>query len=160
MSASSFWDLDKPTLFSLNQSNTSSLHHKHQRRTPTTIMSFLRSRRAHRITHTAQPTYSTQPTYARKPSLFSRLAHRKPRAHNATTTHHTTRRSRQTYDTQPVVTLAAAPVHHERRRSSLSDKVSGAILKLKGSITNRPGQKAAGTRRMHGMDGRRIRRVY
>ncbi|KAF7502326.1 hypothetical protein GJ744_006027 [Endocarpon pusillum] len=123
-------------------------------------MYFLRSRHAHRTTHTAQPTYTAQSTHASKPSLFSRLTHRRPRTHNATTTNHTTRRSRRTYHTQPAVTPAAAPVRHARRRPSLSDKVSGAILKLKGSITNRPGQKAAGTRRMHGTDGRGTRRVY
>jgi hypothetical protein len=123
-------------------------------------MYFLRPRRAHRTTPTVQPTYTAKSTYASKPSLLSRLTHRKPRAHNATTTHHITRRSRRTYHTQPEVTLAAAPVHHQGRRPSLSDKVTGAILKLKGSITNRPGQKAAGTRRMHGTDGRGIRRGY
>ncbi|OAL32834.1 hypothetical protein AYO20_07791 [Fonsecaea nubica] len=47
-----------------------------------------------------------------------------------------------------------------RRKTSIGDKVSGAMLKLKGSLTRRPGQKAAGTRRMHGTDGRRTRRYY
>ncbi|KAF1982768.1 hypothetical protein K402DRAFT_307138, partial [Aulographum hederae CBS 113979] len=46
------------------------------------------------------------------------------------------------------------PVHHHRRRPSLGDKVSGAMMKLRGSLTRRPGLKAAGTRRMHGTDGR------
>ncbi|KAI0413852.1 hypothetical protein F5X98DRAFT_266774 [Xylaria grammica] len=50
------------------------------------------------------------------------------------------------------------PVHHQKRHATLGDKVSGALLKLKGSITHRPGQKAAGTRRMHGTDGRGSRR--
>ncbi|KAH8165236.1 hypothetical protein CIB48_g3037 [Xylaria polymorpha] len=45
-------------------------------------------------------------------------------------------------------------VHHQKRHATLGDKVSGALLKLKGAITHRPGQKAAGTRRMHGTDGR------
>ncbi|KAH6652785.1 hypothetical protein BKA67DRAFT_659458 [Truncatella angustata] len=45
-------------------------------------------------------------------------------------------------------------VHHQQRKPSLGDKISGAMLKLKGSLTHRPGQKAAGTRRMHGTDGR------
>ena len=53
--------------------------------------------------------------------------------------------------------LAAAPV---RRRASLGDKVSGALMKLRGSLTRRPGLKAAGTRRMHGTDGRGSHRVY
>ncbi|KAF5002295.1 hypothetical protein FDECE_10651 [Fusarium decemcellulare] len=52
----------------------------------------------------------------------------------------------------------AAPVHHHQRRPSMKDKVSGALLKLKGSLTRRPGVKAAGTRRMHGTDGRGSRR--
>lgn len=35
----------------------------------------------------------------------------------------------------------AAPVHHHQRRPSMKDKVSGALLKLKGSLTRRPGVK-------------------
>jgi hypothetical protein len=51
-----------------------------------------------------------------------------------------------------------APVHHHKRHVSIGDKISGAMLKLKGSLTHRPGVKAAGTRRMHGTDGRGSRR--
>lgn len=47
-----------------------------------------------------------------------------------------------------------------RRRTSIGDKLSGAMLKLRGSLTGKPGVKAAGTRRMHGTDGRGARRVY
>ncbi|KAI1331622.1 hypothetical protein F5Y16DRAFT_394910 [Xylariaceae sp. FL0255] len=50
--------------------------------------------------------------------------------------------------------LFTKPVHHQKRHATIGDKISGAFLKLKGTITNRPGQKAAGTRRMHGTDGR------
>ncbi|KAK1828268.1 hypothetical protein QBC39DRAFT_393247 [Podospora conica] len=62
----------------------------------------------------------------------------------------------------PIVTVGhhhAAPVHHQQRRPSIGDKISGALLKLKGTLTGRPGQKAAGTRRMHGTDGRGSVRV-
>ncbi|CRK46950.1 hypothetical protein BN1723_001225 [Verticillium longisporum] len=45
-------------------------------------------------------------------------------------------------------------VHHQQRKPSMGDKISGAMLRLKGSLTRRPGQKAAGTRRMNGTDGR------
>ncbi|PTB68045.1 hypothetical protein BBK36DRAFT_2870 [Trichoderma citrinoviride] len=45
-------------------------------------------------------------------------------------------------------------VHHQQRKPTLKDKVSGAIMRLKGSLTRRPGVKAAGTRRMRGTDGR------
>lgn len=46
----------------------------------------------------------------------------------------------------------------QRRKPSIGDKFSGAMLRLKGSLTRRPGQKAAGTRRMEGTDGRGSRR--
>ncbi|OQE47015.1 hypothetical protein PENCOP_c001G08086 [Penicillium coprophilum] len=49
---------------------------------------------------------------------------------------------------------------HHQRKPSIGDKVSGAMLKLKGSLTHRPAVKAAGTRRMHGTDGRGSHRVY
>lgn len=48
----------------------------------------------------------------------------------------------------------------QQRKPTIGDKISGAMLKLKGSLTRRPGKKAAGTRRMHGTDGRGQRRVY
>ncbi|KAK4104060.1 hypothetical protein N658DRAFT_419910 [Parathielavia hyrcaniae] len=51
-----------------------------------------------------------------------------------------------------------ANYHHQKRRTSFGDKLSGALLRLKGSITGRPAVKAAGTRRMHGTDGRGARR--
>ena len=35
----------------------------------------------------------------------------------------------------------AAPAHHHRRRPSLGDKVAGAFMKLRGSLTRRPGLK-------------------
>ena len=34
-------------------------------------------------------------------------------------------------------------VHHQKRRASLGDKISGALLKLKGSLTRRPGTKVS-----------------
>ncbi|KAH8821050.1 hypothetical protein F5884DRAFT_72172 [Xylogone sp. PMI_703] len=43
-----------------------------------------------------------------------------------------------------------------RRNPTLGDKISGAMLKLKGTLTNRPGKKAAGTRRMRGTQPRRV----
>lgn len=44
--------------------------------------------------------------------------------------------------------------------AGVGDKVSGAMMKLRGSLTRRPGLKAAGTRRMHGTDGKGSHRVY
>ncbi|KAF4990432.1 hypothetical protein FGRMN_8472 [Fusarium graminum] len=100
-------------------------------------------------------------------SIFStRRAPARSHRHTTTTTTTTTTRkprrgmfggagagtSRRTH-----ATTTAAPVHHHQRRPSMKDKVSGALLKLKGSLTRRPGVKAAGTRRMHGTDGRGAR---
>jgi hypothetical protein len=34
-------------------------------------------------------------------------------------------------------------VHHQQRKPTLKDKISGAMLKLKGSITGRPGEKVS-----------------
>ena len=46
-----------------------------------------------------------------------------------------------------------------RRKVSMGDKISGAMMKLRGTVTRRPGLKAAGTRRMHGTDGLGSHRV-
>ncbi|KAM0557123.1 hypothetical protein ACHAPJ_005386 [Fusarium lateritium] len=97
-------------------------------------------------------------------SIFSTRRRAPARTHRQTVTTTTTttkprRRGmfggagRRTHGT----TAARAPVHHHQRRPSVKDKVSGALLKLKGSLTRRPGVKAAGTRRMHGTDGRGAR---
>ncbi|CAD6448826.1 15148306-875d-4c8b-8d52-62887d8defec [Sclerotinia trifoliorum] len=51
-------------------------------------------------------------------------------------------------------TTRGQPAHHHHRKPSIGDKISGALLKLRGSLTRRPGLKAAGTRRMRGTDGR------
>ncbi|KAI0394098.1 hypothetical protein F5Y17DRAFT_274428 [Xylariaceae sp. FL0594] len=103
----------------------------------------LRHRR-HVTTTTSHPTKMRH----RGGGLFSRH----PRtAHTSTTTTRTTR-------TRHTGTGAAAVHHHHKRHASLGDKVSGALLKLKGALTHRPGFKAAGTRRMHGTDGRGSRR--
>lgn len=118
-------------------------------------------------------THHTTTTRSTRPSLMARLrARTAPRKTTRThTTHPTThatavpaktsRRSRRAHAT-PVTTThtTAAPVHHHQRKASIGDRFSGAMLKLKGSLTRRPGQKAAGTRRMRGTDGRGARRYY
>lgn len=91
---------------------------------------------------------STRTTTTRKPMFSMHMGRR--RAHPTTT--HTTHHSHHTH---------ATPVHAPvRRRASIGDKISGAMMKLRGSLTRRPGLKAAGTRRMHGTDGRGSHRVY
>ncbi|OAK99703.1 hypothetical protein IQ06DRAFT_184339, partial [Phaeosphaeriaceae sp. SRC1lsM3a] len=99
-----------------------------------------------------------------RPSLKSRLGLGPKRTHatrgagTTTTTTTTTKTTRTTGAGRHHAT--AAPVHHHKRHATMGDKVSGALMKLRGSLTRRPGLKAAGTRRMHGTDGRNARRVY
>ncbi|KAI2601933.1 hypothetical protein GGR54DRAFT_577773 [Hypoxylon sp. NC1633] len=50
-----------------------------------------------------------------------------------------------------------APATHHKRKPHLSDKIGGAAEKLVGKVTHRPGKKAAGTRKMHGTDGKNSR---
>ncbi|PBP19479.1 hypothetical protein BUE80_DR009735 [Diplocarpon rosae] len=105
-------------------------------------------------------------TRTTKPTLMTRL-----RGRNAKT--------RTTKTTTTVEPGAQRPVHtsrwggyrrtaahtttpgvHHKRHVTIGDKISGAIMKLKGSLTGRPGVKAAGTRRMHGTDGRGSHRAH
>ncbi|KAK0613439.1 hypothetical protein B0T14DRAFT_526245 [Immersiella caudata] len=62
--------------------------------------------------------------------------------------------ARTTHTHTPVVSTHHHHHHTQKRHATIGDKISGALLKLKGTLTGRPGQKAAGTRRMHGTDGR------
>jgi hypothetical protein len=89
-----------------------------------------------------QPAHHTTSTSTQRRGLFSQ----KQPAHHTTSTSTSTQRRGLFSQKQPV--------HHQKRHATMGDKISGAMLKLKGSLTHRPGQKAAGTRRMHGTDGR------
>ncbi|KAI1635110.1 hypothetical protein F4809DRAFT_642814 [Biscogniauxia mediterranea] len=70
-------------------------------------------------------------------------------------THHTTH---TTTTTRRGLFGRRRPAHHQKRHASLGDKIAGAMMRLQGTLTRRPGKKAAGTRRMHGTDGRGSRR--
>ncbi|KAJ5087159.1 hypothetical protein N7456_010775 [Penicillium angulare] len=108
-------------------------------------------------------------TTTTKPTLMTRLrgpgARKKTVKTTTTTTPHASHRTTKHHHV----------AHHHKRKVTFGDKVSGAMLKMKGSLTGRPGVKvsdilvvpdymtvagannsaqAAGTRRMHGTDGR------
>jgi hypothetical protein len=72
----------------------------------------------------------TARTTRTKPSMMSRLRGRHNRAGRTNRTTVTT-----------TTTTTNAPVHHQRRRASIGDKVSGALMKLRGTLTRRPGLK-------------------
>lgn len=97
----------------------------------------------------------TTRTTTSRPGLMTRLRARRSRRAPATTTTTTTKTTRTTHGGYGTAgTADTTGVHHYRRRPSMGDKVSGAMMKLRGTLTRRPGLKAAGTRRMHGTDGR------
>ncbi|KAI4616798.1 hypothetical protein J4E83_006379 [Alternaria metachromatica] len=113
----------------------------------------LARRAAPRTTTRARPSLKTRLLGGRK----TRTTKRAPATTVTTTT--TTRTTRTTGGRHGHATTAA-PVHHHKRHATMGDKVSGMMMKLRGSLTRRPGLKAAGTRRMHGTDGRNARRVH
>ncbi|KAF2742419.1 hypothetical protein M011DRAFT_269887 [Sporormia fimetaria CBS 119925] len=120
------------------------------------------------LRRTAPRTHATRATTTR-PSLKTRLLGPKRAAAPARTHHTKTRHSPRgtttvTTKTTTKTTRHHGPgvgvaTHHQKRHATMGDKVSGALMKLKGTLTGRPGVKAAGTRRMHGTDGRRARRA-
>ncbi|KAI5361454.1 hypothetical protein Slin15195_G125690 [Septoria linicola] len=134
-----------------------------------------------RKTNTRSTAGTRTTTTAKKPSLLSRL--RNKNQAKVTTTQSTNPITGTTTTTQKTTThpngigykghggrgpMAAnhethyttgATAHHHKRKPSMGDKVSGALTKLKGSVTGKPAVKGAGTRRMHGTDGRGSKRT-
>ncbi|KAJ5209310.1 hypothetical protein N7449_003689 [Penicillium cf. viridicatum] len=124
--------------------------------------------------HRRRPATTT--TRTTKPTLMTKLKGRNANSRTVKTTttthqnpvhgHHHTGRTGPTSRTGGRFghrNAYGTPTHtRHQRKTTLGDKVSGAMLKLKGSLTHRPAVKAAGTRRMHGTDGRgsHAHRVY
>ncbi|KAK1771167.1 hypothetical protein QBC33DRAFT_555660 [Phialemonium atrogriseum] len=87
------------------------------------------------------------------------LFHRRQRPvatthHGVGTTHHgvgTTHHGVGTH--HGIGTRHGVTTHREKKRHvGIGDKISGAFLRIKGTLTGRPDQKAAGARRMHGIE--------
>lgn len=55
------------------------------------------------------------------------------------------------------VTKKRAPNTHHKRKSHLKDKVAGVLEKAEGTVTRKPGKKAAGTKKIRGTDGKNSR---
>ncbi|KAF2471563.1 uncharacterized protein BDR25DRAFT_303079 [Lindgomyces ingoldianus] len=110
-----------------------------------------------RRTHRTAPRTTRATRTTARPSLKTRLLGPKRATRRPVTTTTTTTTTRTTRST---AAGAGVPVHHQKRHATMGDKVSGALMKLRGSLTRRPGLKAAGTRRMHGTDGRNSHQRY
>lgn len=77
-------------------------------------------------------------TKTTKPTMMTRLKGRnaKHKTYKTEVTRHDARHHPHT-----TTRTAPAPVHHHRRKPTMGDKFSGAMLKMKGSLTRRPGEK-------------------
>ena len=88
----------------------------------------------------------TSPRTAR-PSLKTRLLGGKTRRTTTRRTPATTTTTTTTIKTTRTTGGAhAAPVHHHKRHATMGDKVSGMMMKLRGSLTRRPGLKVNSSR--------------
>ncbi|EXJ95511.1 hypothetical protein A1O1_00633 [Capronia coronata CBS 617.96] len=48
----------------------------------------------------------------------------------------------------------AGPATKHKRKPTITDKIEGAVERVIGTIENKPGKKAAGTKKMRGTDGK------
>ena len=107
---------------------------------------------SHRTHATAAP--RTTRTTRTKPSLKTKLmgtprTTRSSTRHTpggTTTTTTTTKTTRTTHGAGAGAghgTHGATTAHHHKRHATMGDKVSGAMMKLKGSLTHRPGLKVS-----------------
>ena len=55
------------------------------------------------------------------------------------------------------VTKKRAPATQHKRKPSIKDKAEGAVEKVVGKVEHKPGKEGAGTKKMHGTDGKRSR---
>ncbi|GAD95935.1 conserved hypothetical protein [Paecilomyces variotii No. 5] len=99
--------------------------------------------RRHTTTRRTRPTFWTR---LKGPNARTRTYKTEETTHNTGRRHHGHRANgygaTTTSKTAPPPTTAGGmTAHHHRRRPSIGDKVSGAMLKLKGSFTRRPGLK-------------------
>lgn len=118
---------------------------------PTLNTLFTYSQSSFTMFHRRRPATTT--TRSSKPSLMTRL--RGPNAksktvktkttttrHGPSTHHgHSTHHGPSAHNTTSRRWGVSRPQHHHRRKVTFGDKVSGAMLKLKGSLTHRPGVK-------------------
>ncbi|KAK6851019.1 hypothetical protein PG987_000653 [Apiospora arundinis] len=95
-------------------------------------------------------------------STRSTTGNSKPRLHNLVST--TPERKRNTKSPREAgggVTKSGArtraPNTHHKRKSTLGDKIEGVADKVVGTVTRKPGKKAAGTKKIRGTDGKNSR---
>lgn len=90
-------------------------------------------------------------------STVSTTPERKRQNNKNTTTTTTTKRSGGGVIKPSTAAGSRAPNTHHKRKSTLGDKVEGVKDKVVGTVTRKPGKKAAGTKKMRGTDGKNSR---
>lgn len=138
-----------------SQISTNQIKYQSQKKTsllPTNKMFGRRSRTT--TTRTSRPTLMTRlkgPNARHKTYKTEETVHHNGVGHH---NHHGTTGTTTTTGTTSAGTMGTrrrnhhtttntAPAHHHRRRPSLGDKVSGAMMRMKGSLTRRPGEKVS-----------------
>ena len=94
-----------------------------------------------------------------KPRVLSAISTTPERKRKATTTRKPAVKKTTTKKsvTGAGVTKKRAANTHHKRKPHLKDKIEGAIEKAEGTVTQKPGKKAAGTKKMRGTDGKNSR---
>lgn len=91
-------------------------------------------------------------TYERKPGIMDRLRKRPPPHDSKVTTKHsknpitgteTTTHTTKTEGHHGNTHHTNGTAHHHHRKPTAGDKISGAMMKVKGSITKKPGVKVS-----------------
>lgn len=90
-----------------------------------------------RRTHATRPVVGTRAAAAPRTGIFGRRRRAAPRAVPVKHSRHTRTHAAPAHHSH----RHAAPVHRQQRRPTMKDKLSGALLKLKGSLTHRPAVK-------------------
>jgi hypothetical protein len=94
--------------------------------------------------HTTRTTRSTaRPSLKTKILGPKRTAPRRTAGATTTTTTTTTRTTRTTGGHHAGAGAGTGVVHHHKRHATVGDKVSGALMKLRGSLTSKPGLKVS-----------------
>lgn len=90
-----------------------------------------------------------------KPRVLPSISTGPERKRKSTTTKAGTKKSTTKRSTTGAgVTKKRAPNAHHKRKATVTDKVKGALEKAEGTVTRKPGKKAAGTKKMRGTDGK------
>lgn len=134
----------KPTILPITTSDKTNLPAREKQ---TTTTNYPNTKPTQTFLNKMRHSHNTHTTTTSKPTLMTRLRGRRANKRTVKTTTvtepghgHTTTARRSRWGGRRSNRTTVAPVHH-KRHVSLGDKISGAMMKLKGSLMHRPGVK-------------------